>query len=100
MVLAATPVATGLRVITSPITLKQYDPANTLALPPRVAQHLKLDSGCRIVCNDLNRFIWVGPDMRATPGGTPYYGQIPARLFEKIRPRILANAVRPTDRTK
>jgi hypothetical protein len=38
--------------------------------------------------------------VRATPGGTPYYGQIPARLFEEIRARILANAVRPTDRTE
>jgi hypothetical protein len=100
LVLAATPVATGLRIITAPITSKQYDPANTIALPPRVAQHLKLDPGCRVVCNDLNRFIWVGPDVRATSGGTPYYGQIPARLFEEIRGRVLANAVRPTDRTE
>lgn len=98
--LAATLVATGLRIITAPITSKQYDPANTVALPPRVAQHLKLDPGCRVVCNDLNRFIWVGPDVRATPGGTPYYGQIPARLFEEIRARILTNAVRSTDRTE
>jgi hypothetical protein len=99
-VLAATLVATGLRIIKAPMTSKQYDPANTVALPPRVAQHLKLDPGCRVVCNDLNRLIWVGPDVRATPGGTPYYGQILARLFEEIRGRILANAVRPTDRTE
>jgi len=65
-----------------------------------VAQHLKLDPGCRVVCNDLNRFIWVGQDVRAKAGGTPYYGQIPARLFEEIRARVLANAVRPTDRTE
>jgi hypothetical protein len=65
-----------------------------------VAQHLKLDLGCRVVCNDLNRFIWVGPDVRATSSGTAYYGQIPARLFEEIRVRMPAKAVRPTDRTE
>jgi hypothetical protein len=68
--------------------------------PPRVAQHLLLYPGCRVVCNDLNRFTWVGPDVRATAGGTPYYGQIPAFLFEEVRARILANAIRPTDRTE
>jgi hypothetical protein len=82
-VLAATSVAAGLRIITAPITSKHYDPANTVALPPRVTQHLKLEAGCRIVCNDLNRFIWVGPDVRATSGGTTYDGQIPARPFEE-----------------
>jgi hypothetical protein len=89
-----------LRVITAPITSKPYDPANTVVLPPRVAQHLKLELGSRVVCNDLNRFIWVGPDVRATPSGTPFYGQIPARLFEAIRAQVLANAIRPTKRTQ
>lgn len=98
--LAATPTATGLSVITAPITSKDYDPEHTVELPPRVAQHLKLDPGCRVVCNDLNRFVWVGPDVRTTPNGTPYYGQIPARLYEEIRRRIIANAVRPTNRSE
>lgn len=90
----------GLRVITAPITSKPYDRANTVELPLRVAHHLKLDSGCRVVCSDLNRFIWVGPDVRPTSGGTPYLGQIPARLFEDIRARVIANAIRATDRTE
>ncbi|WP_260591473.1 hypothetical protein [Sphingomonas sp. TF3] len=69
-----------------------------MELPPRVAKHLKLDAGCGVVCNDLNRFTWVGPDVRATPNGTPFYGQMPERLFEEIRARVIANAVRQTDR--
>ena len=38
--------------------------------------------------------------VRATLGRTPFYRQIPAGLFEEIRTRVLANAVRPKDRTK
>lgn len=96
--LAATPAPAGLRVITAPITTKNHDPGQTVELPPRVARHLGLEPGCRVVCDDLNRFIWVGPDVRATPTGSPYYGQLPARLFDEVRGRVLANAVRPTDR--
>ncbi|MDQ2877485.1 MAG: hypothetical protein M3R41_00210 [Pseudomonadota bacterium] len=50
------------------------------------------------MCNDLNRFTWVGPDVRATPDGTPFYGQLPARLFDEIRARVIANAVGQTNR--
>lgn len=99
LVLAATTVQVGLRVITAPITTKHHEPDQLVVLPPRVAQHLGLDPGCGVVCNDLNRFTWVGPDVRATPSGSPFYGQIPARLFENIRSRVLANAVTPTRRT-
>lgn len=98
LVLAATETRSGLRVITAPITTKHHEPSQLVVLPPRVAQHLKLDPGCGVVCNDLNRFTWVGPDVRVTPGGTPFYGQIPARLFEEIRARVIANAVPQTDR--
>ncbi len=96
--LAAVETPVGLRVITAPITTKHHEPDQLMVLPPRVAQHLKLEFGCGVVCNDLNRFTWVGPDVRATPGGTPFYGQMPAKLFEKIRGRVIANAVRLTDR--
>lgn len=100
LVLAATVVSAGLRVITAPITTKNYDPLRTVDIPPRVAGHLGLTPGCRIVCDDLNRFTWVGPDVRTTPDGTPYHGRLPARLFEEVRARVLAAAIRPTDRTE
>ena len=96
--LAATPVSTGLSVFTAPITSTDHDPDNTVDLPPRVAKHLKFDPGSRVVCNDLNRFVWVGPDVRVTPNGTPYYGQIPARLYEDMRRRIIENTAKPNDR--
>lgn len=98
LVLAATEMKAGLRVITAPITTKRHEPEQLVALPPRVAQHLGLDLGCSVVCNDLNRFIWVGVDVRARPGGTPYYGQMPGRLVEEILKRVIANAAPATDR--
>lgn len=98
LVLAATPGPVGLKVITAPITTRPYEPDHTIVLPPRVARHLALAEGSRIVCNDLNRFTWVGPDVRTTGNGTPYYGQVPAALFEQVRARVLAAAVRTTER--
>lgn len=99
LVLAATAVQVGLKVITAPITTKHFDPSQLVVLPPRVVQHLGLEPGCGIVCDDLNRFTWVGPDVRATGDGTPFYGQVPARVFEDVRARVIANATRPTERT-
>lgn len=98
LVLAATETRAGLRVITAPITTKHHEPEQLVVLPPRVAQHLGLEVGCGVVCNDLNRFIWVGVDVRTTSNGTPYYGQIPAKLFEQIIQRVIANRVQATDR--
>lgn len=98
LVLAATETKAGLRVITAPITTKHHDPKQLVQLPSKVARHLGLEPGCSVVCNDLNRFVWVGVDVRPLPDGTPYYGQIPAKLFEEIRLRVLANAVPQTVR--
>ena len=98
LVLAATESRAGLRVITAPITTKHHDPGQLVVLPPRVVRHLGLEPGCGVVCNDLNRFIWVGVDVRATRNGTPYYGQIPATLFVQIVQRVIANASPATDR--
>lgn len=98
LVLAATEARAGLSVITAPITTEHHEPAQMVVLPPLVARHLGLEPGCGVVCNDLNRFIWVGVDVRARPGGTPYFSQMPGRLVEEIIRRVLVNAVAPTDR--
>lgn len=86
-------------MITAPITTKHHEPDQLAVLPPKVARNLGLEVGCGVVCNDLNRFTWVGSDVRATPDGTPFYGQIPARLFDEIRTRVIANAVHASRRT-
>ena len=97
--LAATAAPAGLRVIVVPITTRRFDADHTIALPPRVIHHLGLSGDCGVMCDDLNRFTWVGPDIRTLPGGSPFFGQVPARLFEQVRARVIANAVRPTDRS-
>ncbi len=86
-------------MIVAPITTSRFDAAQTVPLPPRVVHHLGLSGECGVKCDDLNRFIWVGPDIRALPSGAPFFGQVPARLFEQVRTRVIANAVRPTDRS-
>lgn len=98
LVLAATETRAGLVVITAPITTKHHEPDQLVVLPPRVAQHLGLEPGCGVVCNDLNRFIWVGVDVRPTADGTPFYGQVPAKLYDQILLRVLQNRVPETDR--
>jgi hypothetical protein len=98
LVLAATETKAGLRVITAPITTKHHDPRQLVIPPPKVARHLGLEPGCGVVCNDLNRFLWVGLDVRPGADGTPFHGQIPARLYEEILRRVLANRVPETDR--
>jgi hypothetical protein len=61
-------------------------------MPARVRQHLGLgDERCWIVCDELNRFTWPGPDIRPIRRGqdvNPRYGAIPGRLFEQIRQRL------------
>jgi hypothetical protein len=99
LVLSATETKAGLRVITAPITTKRHRPEQMVVLPPRVVQHLGLEPGCGVVCDDLNRFIWVGVDVRVRPDGTPYFGQMPGKLFEEILKGVIANAVPTVDRT-
>ena len=98
LVLAATRTKAGLSVIVAPITTKHHEPEQLVVLPPRVARHLGLALGCGVVCTDLNRFIWIGVDVRAGLNGTPYFGQMPGRLVEEIIRRVLSNAVAPVDR--
>jgi hypothetical protein len=43
-----------------------------------------------IIATELNRFIWPGPDVRLAPNSeSPYYGEIPAKLFEELKTAIL-----------
>ncbi|HEY6661796.1 MAG TPA: hypothetical protein VIZ66_02630 [Sphingomicrobium sp.] len=69
-------------------------------------QHLNLDEDRSwIVATELNRFVWPGPDVRLVPDAdTPFYGTIPARLFERLRRAISdhaeANRVRIPKRTE
>jgi hypothetical protein len=81
--------------------------ARAVELPAPTRRRLGLDderSG--IVTDDLNRFVWPGPDLRPVPGrpATFAYGLLPAALYEQVRRAVLAHAregrARATRRTE
>ncbi len=75
-----------------PITHSKHpDPETAIEIPPRVAEHLGLDSGASwVVLEDVNVFSWPGYDLRQTPEqeGRYDYGLLPPRLFETIVQRF------------
>lgn len=67
-----------------------------IAVPPATKARLGLDTAASwIVCTEVNRFIWPGPDWRPIPGrGGLTYGLLPARLLEQVRRGLLAEVRR------
>jgi hypothetical protein len=63
-------------------------------IPANVKKHLGLDrERSWIMVNELNRFIWPGPDVRPAPGShTPFYDPLPDWLFERVREAILRHS--------
>jgi hypothetical protein len=63
-----------------------------MEIPPKVKQHLGLDSERSwIVLDEFNEFAWPGFDLRPLPGapGRYEYGFLPPALYRKIVERIL-----------
>jgi hypothetical protein len=77
----------------APVTHSEPASGDGVEIPPPVKRHLGLDqSRSWIIATELNRFTWPGPDVRIAPGGdSAYYGEIPAKLFERLRSAILDN---------
>lgn len=89
-------------VTVAPIT--HSSPASTatcVEIPQRVKQHLKLDSERSwIVCSEVNRFVWPGPDLRRIPDGIGYvYGVLPPKLFEQVKQTLLRTLMAVVSRT-
>jgi hypothetical protein len=80
-------------VTVAPITpAPPRDPALAMEIPPKVKQHLGLDSERSwIVLDEFNEFAWPGFDLRPLPGtpGRYEYGFLPPALYRKIVERIL-----------
>ena len=57
-----------------------------------------------VMLNELNRFIWPGPDIRPILGGAPLYDALPDWLFERVRQGVLdhnaAGKLKVTSRTE
>jgi uncharacterized protein YifN (PemK superfamily) len=99
----------GTQLLVVPVTTRlPRDSGVAVEMPARVRQHLGLgEERCWILADEYNLFTWPGPDIRPIARGrrvSPYYGSIPARLFEQVRALIeqaaKAGRLRATKRTE
>jgi hypothetical protein len=68
------------------------DLSAAVEIPLTTKQRLGLDSERSwVICSELNRFVWPGPDLRPIPGrpGDIAYGVLPPGLFSQIKARVL-----------
>jgi hypothetical protein len=90
------------QLLVAPITHRQPDARAGVEIPPAVKRQLGLDDERSwVITTEVNRFIWPGPDVRLAPEtDDPFYGVVPAKLYEKVREAILTkNGLRAqTDR--
>jgi hypothetical protein len=70
--------------------------SDAVEIPLAVKRRLGLDvARSWAVVNEVNRFVWPGPDLRPVSRGDPErfdYGHLPPSLFRQIRERLLAAA--------
>ncbi len=80
------------------------DPDMAVEIPLKVKEHLNLDSERSwIVCSEVNRFIWPGPDLRRIPEreDTPYsYGVLPPKLLTKTTQTLIKSLAKIVKRTE
>jgi hypothetical protein len=94
IVLAAKNDKGQITVTVAPITHSEPKAsANAVEVPPKVKEHLGLDSERSwIICDELNEFVWPGYDLYPIPRGRPGqfdYGIIPPALYNKVRDLIV-----------
>lgn len=81
-------------VYIAPIT--HTDPRSkkiSIEVPQATKHRLKLDhERSWVITNEVNRFTWKGPDVRATPSGEFAYGYLPASFTKAIIQLIRENA--------
>jgi hypothetical protein len=82
------------RVRVLPITHRPSEPERSIAIPPRIKQHLGLDANASwIVLDEVNEFYWPGVDLRPISRSRPgvwTFGVLPVELFDEIRERLRA----------
>lgn len=82
-------------VLVVPIThVPPSDPRTAIEIPAQVKRRLGLDDERSwIVCNEANRFLWPGPDLRPIPNAqgdrSIAYGSLPPRLFDAAKERLI-----------
>jgi len=74
------------------------DQTVAIQLPQKVKAHLGLDDEASwVVVNEVNTFVWPGPDLVPIGRHTPHtyaYGFLPPRLLTRIRNAVLECAER------
>lgn len=95
IVLAASGVEEDIVVTVAPITHRPPDdPAAAVALTAKVKRHLGLDDGPSwIVADEVNRFIWPGPDLRPVSRARParfHCVFLPEDVFNALRRKMIA----------
>lgn len=80
------------------------NPDMAVEIPLKVKEHLNLDSERSwIVCTEVNRFIWPGPDLRRIPERkeSPYsYGVLPPKLLKMTTQTLLKSLAKIVSRTE
>jgi hypothetical protein len=94
IVLSTTRNEFGNTVTVAPVTHRPpLDPGAAVELPAATKRRLGLDAERSwVVVSEVNRFRWPGPDLRPIVGTDPPrfgYGLLPARLFLRIRQRLI-----------
>lgn len=99
IVLSAVQDEFGTFVTVAPITHgPPSDPEAAVELPAQTKRRLGLDDQRSwVIVSEVNRFRWPGPDLRPIAGTDPprfSYGLLPAKLFLRIRERLIDVASR------
>ena len=75
-------------VMVVPMTSQQPRPGRvSVEIPAKVQAHLGLGGArCWVVIDEVNKFIWPGPDLAQIPDrpGKFHYGFIPPKLYKQI----------------
>lgn len=84
-------------VAVAPITHRTPDATDTaVEIPVQAKRRLGLDDDASwIVTNELNTFVWPGPDLRPIGDSRPArfdYGFLPKRVFNTMIEQVRANA--------
>lgn len=84
-------------VTVAPVThVPPNQPDEAVEIPQPTKQRLGLDAERSwVVVNEVNRFVWPGPDLRPVSREQPDrfdYGMLPPGLFRQVRTRLMACA--------
>ena len=79
----------ALVVIVAPIIHRPADADRAIEIPPKVKKYLGLDDDASyIILDELNRFVWPGPDLRPlilNKPGLYSSGVLPVDLYRKVQ---------------